>query len=88
MSKARNPFTDHPHAVGESYFGHLRAASGYSLRLFAAGAAALVHALLPFLFERTASTLIRQMHADMTRRAGGVTTGARAQERSFWPSRS
>jgi len=63
-----NPFTDHPHAVGESFGAHFRVALSYSGRLFLAGGAALVHAFLPFLFEKTASNAIKGMYADMTRR--------------------
>jgi hypothetical protein len=33
-----------------------------------AGGAALVHAVIPCLFEKTASRMISQMHARLTRR--------------------
>jgi hypothetical protein len=68
MSDRDNPFTAHPHAVGESYVQHFGAAFGYAIRLFAAGGAALVHAFLPFLFEKTASNSIKAMYADIIRR--------------------
>lgn len=55
-------FTHHPEAVGESYFGHMRFAAWFASRLFAAGCAALIHALLPFLFETTASRIIRELY--------------------------
>ena len=51
-------FTEHPAAVGESYRQHFAFASGIGLKLLAAGAAALVHAALPFLFKTTASSLV------------------------------
>ena len=54
--------TDHPSSVGETYGQHLVFALGFAFRLFAAAGAALVHAFLPFLFEKTASNLIRKMH--------------------------
>ena len=63
-----NPFTDHPHAVGETYKQHFGVAMSYALRLFAAGAAAFVHALLPFLFKSTASGMVKAMYANMTGR--------------------
>lgn len=63
-----NPFTAHPHAVGESYTEHFGVAMSYSFRMFRAGFCALVHAFLPFAFEKTASTMVRQMVADMDRR--------------------
>ncbi len=56
-------FIDHPASVNETYFEHLRFAVGFAATLFAAGGAALIHALIPPLFETTASRLIRKMHA-------------------------
>ena len=63
-------FTQHPASVDETYFEHLLFASRFALRLFAAGGAALIHAILPFMFEKTASNLIRAMHSDITSRSG------------------
>ncbi len=62
-------FTQHPASVGESYFEHLLFASRFAAKLFAAAFAAAVHAVFPFLFEKTASRLIREMHHDMTHRS-------------------
>lgn len=72
-----NPFTRHPEAVGETFGQHFFVALRYSGRLFAAAFAALVHAFLPFLFEKTASNAIKGMYADMTRR--GATTPVEPQ---------
>ncbi|HWK69171.1 MAG TPA: DUF6356 family protein [Rhizobiaceae bacterium] len=55
-------FTDHPGTVGESYFSHMAFAAWFASRLFMAGAAALTHAFLPFLFETTASTIVRELY--------------------------
>jgi hypothetical protein len=63
-------FTDHPDSVDETYFEHMRFAGSFSGRLFLAGCAALVHAFLPFLFERTASGMINDMHRRMHNRRG------------------
>ncbi|MGL4437896.1 MAG: DUF6356 family protein [Bosea sp. (in: a-proteobacteria)] len=63
-----NPFTRHPDALGETYLQHLGHALNYSGRMFLAGGAALVHALLPFLFEKTASNMIKAMYAEMAAR--------------------
>lgn len=54
--------TDHPASVDETYFEHLAFAARFASVLFAAGAAALVHAVLPFLFQRTASRLVRELY--------------------------
>jgi hypothetical protein len=71
-SPKTNLFTDHPHAVGESYTEHFGVAMRYSGRLFAASFCAFVHALLPFAFEKTASTMIRKMVDDMNCRNAPV----------------
>lgn len=51
-------FLNHPRSVDESYLGHARFAFGFALALAAATGAALVHALIPCLFEKTASRII------------------------------
>jgi len=56
-------FLDHPRKVEESYAEHARFAAGFSLKLFAAAGAAAVHAVVPCLFERTASRMIADMYA-------------------------
>ncbi|MEM9106218.1 MAG: DUF6356 family protein [Pseudomonadota bacterium] len=61
-------FTDHPQSVDETYLEHLRFAAGFSGRLFLAACAALVHAILPFCFEKTASNMINAMHHRMHNR--------------------
>ncbi len=55
-------FLDHPATVEESYFEHMIFAGRFGATLLAAAAAALVHAVIPALFEKTASNLIRQMY--------------------------
>lgn len=61
----RSLFTDHPATVGETYWQHLGVAWGFSWRLMAASLACLVHALLPFLFVRTGSQAISELHDRM-----------------------
>ena len=58
-------FTDHPATVGESYVEHLEMASGFGFRMVLAGLACLVHAVLPFLFEKTGSRAITELHERM-----------------------
>jgi hypothetical protein len=55
-------FTDHPASVDESYLGHMAFAGWFAGRLFLAAGAALAHAVLPFLFERTASGIVRELY--------------------------
>jgi len=58
-------FTEHPASVGESYFAHLLRAAWFGSRLILAGGACLVHAIFPFLFVRTGSTAITELHTAM-----------------------
>ena len=51
-------FLDHPRSVNESYAHHARFAFGFAMQLLCAGAAALIHALVPCLFEKTASRIV------------------------------
>lgn len=56
-------FLTHPASVDESYGEHMRFAAGFSLKLLAAGGAALIHALIPCLFEKTASRIVADLYA-------------------------
>ncbi len=58
-------FTQHPASVGETYLQHLCTALSFGIRMLVGGAACLLHALLPFLFVRTASRCIEQLHDRM-----------------------
>ncbi len=61
----RRLFTEHPASVGETYGAHLMMAGGFSLRMVLGAAACLVHALLPFLFVKTGSAIITDLHGRM-----------------------
>ena len=56
-------FINHPASVDESYGEHARFAFGFSLKLFGAAFAALVHAAVPCLFEKTASRIVGDLYA-------------------------
>ena len=58
-------FTEHPASVGESYTEHMAHAGCFGLRMIGAGIACLVHALLPFLFQRTGSEAIAELNDRM-----------------------
>ncbi len=58
----KNPFTRHPHEIGESYGQHFRAAAGFGFRMIGGGLACLAHAVFPFLFETTGSDTTRALH--------------------------
>ncbi|MBI1492290.1 DUF6356 family protein [Halocynthiibacter styelae] len=62
-------FLEHPRAVEESYLEHAAFAGKFSFKLFLAAFAALIHAVIPCLFEKTASKMIAQMY-DKTKNRG------------------
>ena len=63
-------FLDHPRSVNESYFEHFLFAMRFSILLFWVAFATLVHAMLPFLFEKTAGELIKSLSQKMQERSG------------------
>jgi len=62
-------FLDHPRSVDETYAEHAVFATKFSLTLFAAAVAALVHAIFPWMFEKTASTIVANLY-ERTRNRG------------------
>ncbi len=62
MSGLKRLFCEHPESVNETYFEHLIFAGGFGIRMLVAGLACLVHGLLPFLFKRTGSQIICELH--------------------------
>ncbi len=69
-------FTEHPASVGETYWQHFGMALSFSATLFAAAFFCLVHAILPFAFEKTGSLMITRLHDRM------VTNRSRLAARS------
>jgi hypothetical protein len=69
-------FTRHPRSVGETYGEHFLFASRFGLRMINGGVACVVHGLFPFLFVRTGSRTVLDLHARMTgARAPAVPAG-------------
>lgn len=64
----RRLFTRHPDAVGETYLAHFRTACRFGLRMIGGGLACTIHAIFPFLFERTASDCVHRLHESMINR--------------------
>ena len=56
-------FKEHPEAVQETYVQHAMFASRFALKLAAAAGAALVHAVVLALFEKTASRIVADLYA-------------------------
>jgi len=56
-------FAAHPRSVNETYLQHQRVALSFAVPLLGAGLAALVHALVPGLCQKTAGDAIRRLNA-------------------------
>ena len=66
---AKNPLKRHLDEAGESYTEHFAVASGFGLRMILGGLGCLVHAVFPFLCERTGSNTVRSLNASLCKRA-------------------
>ncbi len=55
-------FLTHPASVDETYLQHALFAGRFAVSLFAAAFAATVHAIIPCLFEKTASRIIADLY--------------------------
>ena len=84
IARVKKAFLAHPESVNESYFEHMGAALRYAGTFAFCAFCALVHAFLPFMFEKTASTIVKKMVANMNARMdapqGQVTPGQQAAE--------
>lgn len=70
-------FRDHPESVGETYAEHFVTAAGFAVRMAAGALACAVHAVLPFAFVRTGSSIISELHQRMVaaRARGAAAAG-------------
>ena len=68
MTPSPNYFNAHLREVDESYGRHFLHAGYYFVMLLAAAICALIHAILPFLLEKTASQIISKLYSKMTER--------------------
>jgi len=58
-------FTEHPASVGESYGEHFGQAMRFSGRMLIGAFCCAVHAVFPFLFRKTGSACITELHDRM-----------------------
>ena len=63
-----NIFTKHPTEVGESYLRHGFSSIRYAFTFLLLFVIAFIHAIFPFLFEKTASNVVSEMTKHMKRR--------------------
>ena len=71
-------FRDHPRSVDETYREHAAFAGRFSARLFLAAGAAAVHAVVPCLFEKTASRMVAELHERTANRGRATVTELKA----------
>jgi hypothetical protein len=74
-SRLADAFTRHPREAGQTYRQHLAFALYVAGQALAAGAAAAVHAVLPFLLQHSAGRRIRAL-AERIEQARGATPAA------------
>ena len=72
-------FRDHPRSLGMSWAQHATGAVVIGGRMIGAGAACIVHALVPALFTETAGRTVVDLHDHMTKRK------AAAANPNAWP---
>jgi hypothetical protein len=71
----------HPRRVGETYAAHAVAALRFAGELLAAASVCAVHALIPGLFERTASRMVTRLSARMSARSQNLAGSPAGAER-------
>ena len=68
----KNPFTDHPSKVNETYFEHMLCACKFFIKLQLLSFAALIHSVFRFLFEFTASNGVKKLNSCLQSRKNDV----------------
>ena len=61
----KNPFTKHPHSVGETYFEHMWNALRYSMTLEWLSFCVFIHAIFPFWCEFSASDGVKKINKEL-----------------------
>jgi hypothetical protein len=62
----KNPFTDHPHTVNETFVEHFFVATGVGSKMIIGGIACFLHGFFPFAFKTTGSRTIRSLYERMS----------------------
>jgi Family of unknown function (DUF6356) len=71
MTMISRMFLEHPRSVNESYLQHMAFAGWFSSRLFMAAFAAMIHAIFPSCFEKTASRITAELYEKTHGRGAG-----------------
>lgn len=75
--KLQKDFTKHPESIGETYLEHMWCCIRTSFSLACIIFVLIIHGIFPFLFEKTGSSLISELHCNMQKRVnhGQETSG-------------
>lgn len=73
-----NIFTKHPHSVNETYIEHMSFALKFGFGLVGGGLACIVHAIFPFLFEKSGSQTALHAVESFVSRSNAVDENDRA----------
>ncbi|GGG00630.1 MULTISPECIES: DUF6356 family protein [Cysteiniphilum] len=65
-----NYLTKHLNDINEGYFQHAKEALYCGVLMIAAGIFCSIHAILPFLFEKTASSILNKLQQRFKKRLG------------------
>jgi hypothetical protein len=77
-------FLTHPRSVGESYGEHAATAARFGFAMIVGGAACVVHAVLPFLFVKTASDTVKRLYGQMKARQPAFSQERPAFQQPEW----
>lgn len=80
MSGLKRLFCDHPASVNESYLEHLAFAVTFGVRMIAGGLACIIHGVLPFLFVRTGSRSVCDLHETLKSSGRPTSHGIEAEQ--------
>lgn len=80
-SMIKKLFTEHPHSVNETYGEHFGVALSFAAHMAVGSLVCLVHAFLPFLFEKTGSRIVTGLNDRMV--AHRVRTSSLAKGSPF-----
>jgi hypothetical protein len=86
FDRIRTQFTDHPHTVGESYVEHMGMSFGFGRAMLLGGLACLLHGIFPFLFVKTGSNTIRELHTRMVSHRNRHATAVATQPQPATPA--
>ena len=78
-ARAGNIFTDHPRSLGMTWVSHGTGAVRIGAELIGAGAACIIHAIVPAWFTETAGRTVVRLHGVMQKRK------ERAPDPEEWP---